>query len=69
MHSSSEPLVEPIKIKRKRELILNYQDFLLLNCKYFDPCFLTYCGVHDKETEEKGLQTLILIPEGLDMFM
>ena len=44
MRTSSDPLVSPNKIKRKRECILNYQDFLLLNCKFFDPGFETCCG-------------------------
>ena len=44
MRTSSDPLVAPNKIKRKRERILNYQEFRLLNCKCFDPGFETCCG-------------------------
>ena len=44
MRTSSDPLVAPNKIKMKRERILNYQDFPLLNCKCFYPGFETCCG-------------------------
>ena len=44
MRTSSHTLVAPTKIKSKRECILNYQDFPLLNCKYFDAGFETCCG-------------------------
>ena len=44
MRTSSDPLVAPNKIKRKRERILNYQYFPLLNCNFFDPGYETCCG-------------------------
>ena len=44
MRTSSDPLVAPNKIKRKRERSLNYQEFQLLNCECFDPGCETCCG-------------------------
>ena len=44
MRTSSDPLVSLNRIKRNIERILNYQDFPLFDCKFFDPGFETCFG-------------------------
>ena len=50
MHTSFNPLVSSIKIKSKRERILNYHDFPLLNSKWFDTGFMICCSVGNNIT-------------------
>ena len=50
LRTLSDLLVAPNKLKRKRDRILNYRDFPLLNCKRFDPGFETLCGAGNNIT-------------------